>query len=80
MGMNPGEWYKEFGSGKTEKFYHILSVEKEVDVIVYDFDPVRKRVLSEASSHYDPKWWMEHELKNDFHMIPRSAVPFIMSM
>jgi hypothetical protein len=76
--MKPGEWYKEFGSGATVTFYHILSVEEDVDVTIYSFDAIRKRVVSEKNIHIDSKEWMEHEIRNDFHKIPRNTVPFIM--
>jgi len=78
--MKASLWYKEFGAGIEERYYHITAVEEggSVSGHIFTYSLLLRRVLKEEPGIFDDKWWMEQELRNVIHEVPEDTVPFLM--
>ncbi len=79
--MKPGEWYKEFGGRGKTAYYHLLKVQDDkVYVEEYVYHPVLQRVLATDQRAMSSKAWMEREVQNYVHTVPKEQVPFLISV
>ncbi|WP_319475897.1 hypothetical protein [Marispirochaeta aestuarii] len=78
--MKASRWYKAFGGGREEKYYHIIEFDEDERVrgTLYIFNPLFRKVVREEDRYFDKKWWMEQELYNTVHEVAENSVPFLM--
>jgi hypothetical protein len=78
--MNPGEWYKQFGSSMSSTYYELLEIigEEMLRVEVFEYNEALQKVIRQEVTLFSAKEWMEEVLKNNIYQIPREQVPFIM--
>jgi hypothetical protein len=78
--MNKGEWYKQFGSGITATYYHILDIidEETLQVERYEYNSAVKKVVTQEVEHHPAKWWMEQVIQNNIYQVHRENVPFLL--
>jgi hypothetical protein len=76
--MKPGDWYKNFGGRGKTAYYRIVSIENdEVYVEFFVYHPVLQRILAVEQCSFSAKDWMEQEMCNDVHQLPKAQVPFL---
>lgn len=78
--MDPGEWYKQFGSAMNTTYYELLEIigEEMLRVELFEYNEALQKVLRQEVKLMSAKEWMEEMLKNNIYRIPREQVPFIM--
>ena len=79
--MKASRWYKEFGGGREERYYHITEIEegRAVSGRVYVYNSLFRKVMTEEPRRFDDKWWMEQEINNAVHEVAEKSVPFLMN-
>jgi hypothetical protein len=79
--MQTSRWFKDFGSGREVKYYHITGdyQQEMLPVTLYRYDTLFRKVSHKESLELETKWWMEQELRNLVHEVPEQTVPFLMA-
>lgn len=76
--MKRGEWYKEYGQGRHQTYFKIRRIDEDlltVEHLLYDTLTEHFEVIRDET--VPAREWMERELRNEVHSVPREDVPFL---